>query len=180
MWTSQSQDLSGCAQVNGNVRSPPNTGVPLFTEESRCYWPMRPCHLNHTLEHNETDHWVGSSWTRRHRCILHILGKEFPQEIVVRCFLESRFPDIVQVYTKLRYEVPSVLRDCSSCTWISIDGQQNGHTSTQMSIDTHVSNCANEALSPPAVLAVWNVLFRFRIPILLRHPKVNDMDVWNT
>lgn len=45
------------------------------------------------------------------------------------------------------------------------------HTPSQMSVYTHVPSRATQALSFP----IWYVLLRLRIPILLRHPKVNDM-----
>ena len=41
-----------------------------------------------------------------------------------------------------------------------------------MSVDAHVPSCAAEGLA----LSVGNVLLRLRVTILLRHPKVDDMD----
>lgn len=41
-----------------------------------------------------------------------------------------------------------------------------------MGVDTHVARCTGQRLP----LTVWDMLLRFRIPILLGHSKVNDVD----
>lgn len=41
-----------------------------------------------------------------------------------------------------------------------------------MGVDTHVARCTGQRLP----LTVWDMLLRFRIPILLGHSKVNDVN----
>ena len=45
-------------------------------------------------------------------------------------------------------------------------------TSPQMCIDTHVTSCPTQTLS----FSVRNVLLCLRIPVLLRHTEVYDVD----
>ena len=46
------------------------------------------------------------------------------------------------------------------------------HTASQVSVDAHVASGATQTLLFP----VGDVLFGFRIPVLLCHAKVDDMD----
>lgn len=45
-------------------------------------------------------------------------------------------------------------------------------TSTKMCVDTHVTRRPTKTLPFP----VWDVLLRLWVPVLLSHPKVDDMD----
>lgn len=129
--------------------------------------------------------------------------EEIAQVVVVRSVFEAEISHVRQVGLELGWEAFAQLRNwrClfllsnflvlllvgggfQSLPWQTTPQEVHEHMAEclqivtsrllapKMSVDTHVACCARKRLS----LAVWDVLFRLRVAILLCHTKIHNMN----
>jgi len=135
--------------------------------------------------------------------VLESLCEELPKVIIVRSILEAQISDIRQILGEFLGETLTEILD-SSCLLLlanllifllvggrlqslprkttskkvqedmtkSFEIVSAGLLTAQMGVDTHVSCSSRKGLS----LAVWDMLLRLRVTVLLGHAEVNHMD----